>query len=90
MDYIRIFLFFVVLCILSFVLERLFFFDTANLPQFPSSLKKSIIFSFCLLRQSSVFATHPNHSFLIRRNVIGNSQNCMSGEVEREDDEGMV
>ena len=70
MDYIRIFLFFVVLCILSFVLERLFFFDTANIPRFPSSLKKSIIFSSCLLRQSSVFATHPNHSFSIRRTPL--------------------
>ena len=70
MDYIRIFLFYVVLCILSFVLERLFFFDTANLLRFPSSLKKSIIFSSCLLRQSPVFATHPNHSFSIRRNPL--------------------
>ena len=70
MDYIRIFLFYVVLCILSFVLERLFFLTLQIYPDFHPPFKKSTIFSFCLLRQSPVFATHPNHSFSIRRNPL--------------------
>ncbi len=48
MDYIRIFLFYVVLCILSFVLERLFFLTLQIYPDFhPPSRNPSFFPPVC-------------------------------------------
>ena len=70
MDYIRIFLFYVVLCILFFVLERLFFLTLQIYSDFHPPSRNQSFFSAVCCDNPQFFATHPMHSFSIRRNPL--------------------